>query len=71
VNDLPVRIQHRGLRRRQVDLDLLVQGGQVVVRDAREQVVLDVVVHVEVQETENRVDIDRPGVHPVVQYILA
>jgi hypothetical protein len=52
-------------------LDLLVQLRQPVVRDHREHVVLDVVVHVPVQEPVDHAHLHRAGVQPVVEHVLA
>ena len=53
--DLAVRGDGVGQRRRQLVADLVVQRRERVVGHAREHVVLDVVVHVQVEEPEHRV----------------
>ena len=71
VKDLPVGVEHRTLGGRQVRLDLLVQRGEVVIRHGREHVVLDVVIHVQVEKAEHRVDVHGSGVQPVVEHVLS
>ena len=62
------RVRQRG---RQLRLDLVVQLRERGVRDAREDVVFDVVVHVQVQEPEHRVHVDRACAVAVVEHVLA
>ena len=69
--DLPVGGAGVGQGRGQVTADLGVQGGQGVVGHGREHVVLDVVVHVRVQEPEDGVHVHGAGVEPVVQHVLS
>ena len=63
---LAVAVQDRRVRRRQVVLDHLMQPGQRVIRHHREHVVLDVVVHVPVDEAADRVHEHGAAVEPVV-----
>src|ERR1700689_1485605 len=49
-DDLAIRREQRRVRGRHVSLQLLVQFGQLVVRNHREHVVFDVIVHVPIDE---------------------
>ena len=69
--DPPVGADRGSIRRGQVLLDLLVEGRQRVVGHRREDVMLDVVVHVGVQEPQERVQVHRAGVVAMVEHVLS
>ncbi len=50
--------------------DTLMQLGQCMIRHHREHMVLNVIVHISVDETVNPVHINRAAVQSMIKYIL-
>ena len=71
VDDLAVGVDDGRVRPGEVRGDLAVQVGEGVVRHRREEVVLEVVVHVQVEEPQHRVHVHGARVQPVVEDVLA
>src|SRR5580698_7984962 len=55
---------------RTIRLDRLVQLGQRVIGDRWEDVVLHVVVHVPIEEPEDRIHVNGAGIQPMVEHVL-
>ena len=65
-----VRLKDRWIGFGQVVFDLFMQLGQAVVGHHREHVVLNMVVHVPIDEAADRVHQNGAGIQPVVEHIV-
>ena len=69
-DDLAPRMEDAAVGSRHVGLHDLVELRQVVIRHQREHVVLHMVVHVPIQKPVDRIHVNRPAVHAVVEHIF-
>ena len=69
--DLAPGGKNRGIGRRTVGFDDRMQLGQRMIRHEREHVVLEMVIHVPVDEAADRVHVNRAAVEAMVQDILS